>query len=123
MPIEGIDHVQVAAPPACEDAARAFYAGLLGLLELDKPPLLAERGGCWFQAGSQQLHVGVADPFVPATKAHPGFTLGSAAELVAVAERLESAGVAISWADEAELPGVRRFYAFDPWGNRLEFAA
>ena len=42
--IVGLDHVQIAAPPGCEDAARAFYGGLLGLLEIDKPPLLAVRG-------------------------------------------------------------------------------
>jgi hypothetical protein len=23
--------------------------------------------------------------------------------------------------DDDDLPGVRRFYAEDPWGNRLEF--
>src|SRR4051812_2533517 len=32
-----IDHVQVAAPPGCEEEARAFYGGVLGLEELDKP--------------------------------------------------------------------------------------
>jgi len=30
--IRGIDHVQLAAPPGCEDAARAFYGVLLGLV-------------------------------------------------------------------------------------------
>jgi hypothetical protein len=34
----GIDHVQVAAPPGCEERARAFYGGLLGLAELDSRP-------------------------------------------------------------------------------------
>ena len=123
MAIRGVDHVQVAAPSDCEKAARAFYGGMLGLRELDKPSLLAGRGGCWFQAGDQQLHVGVADPFSPATKAHPGFQLESVAELEALAEQLEAAGTPVSWADEREIPGVRRFYASDPWGNRLEFGA
>jgi catechol 2,3-dioxygenase-like lactoylglutathione lyase family enzyme len=122
VPILGFDHVQVAAPHGCEELAREFYGGLLGLPELDKPPLLAARGGCWFRAGEQQLHVGVADPFVAATKAHPGFRVGSAAELVTLAERLERADAPVSWPDEAEIPGVRRFYASDPWGNRLEFS-
>jgi hypothetical protein len=35
-------------PRGREDAARSFYAGLLGMTELAKPPLLAVRGGCWF---------------------------------------------------------------------------
>ena len=56
--ITGIDHVQVAAPPGCEPAARSFYGGLLELAEVDKPEVLAARGGCWFAVGGQQLHVG-----------------------------------------------------------------
>ncbi|MDX6536175.1 MAG: hypothetical protein QOD37_516, partial [Gaiellales bacterium] len=53
--IVGIDHVQVAAPPGCEQQARAFYGDLLGLSELEKPAPLAGRGGCWFACGAQQL--------------------------------------------------------------------
>ena len=71
--ITGIDHVQVAAPPGCEPAARSLYGGLLELAEVDKPPALAARGGCWFAVGGQQLHVGVAQPFTPSAKAHPAF--------------------------------------------------
>jgi hypothetical protein len=29
MPITALDHVQLAAPPECEPAARAFFGGLL----------------------------------------------------------------------------------------------
>jgi catechol 2,3-dioxygenase-like lactoylglutathione lyase family enzyme len=65
--------------------------------------------------------VGVADDFAPAAKAHPAFRLADAAAVEALRERLSSAGVAVR--DDDELPGVRRFYAADPWGNRLEFIA
>jgi catechol 2,3-dioxygenase-like lactoylglutathione lyase family enzyme len=58
----------------------------------------------------------VADPFQPASKAHPAFAVSDIDALFAA---LEKAGVNCSW-DEA-LDGVRRFYARDPWGNRLEF--
>ena len=81
----GIDHVQVAAPPGCEAEARAFYGGLLGLEELPKPEALRARGGCWFRAGAQELHVGVEEPFAPARKAHPGLVV---ADLDALADRL-----------------------------------
>jgi catechol 2,3-dioxygenase-like lactoylglutathione lyase family enzyme len=111
--ITGIDHVQVAAPPNCEHEARAFYGGLLGLQELEKPDALKSRGGVWFQAGSQQLHVGVQPDFQPAAKAHPAL---STDDLEALAERLTLAGVEVRWDDA--LPG--RFYTEDPWGNRLE---
>lgn len=123
MGIVGLDHVQVAAPPGCEDAARTFYAGLLGLEEIPKPPLLRSRGGCWFRAGGQELHVGVVEPFAPATKAHPGLVLGSADALSELAERLAKAGIAVEWADPAELSDRARFHVHDPWGNRLELLA
>ena len=121
--ITGIDHVQIAAPGGCERAARRFFGDLIGLEEVEKPALLAARGGCWFQAGAHELHVGVAEPFVPAAKAHPAFRLASVADLDRLAARLEHHGVTVAWADELELPGVRRFHAYDPWGNRLEFVA
>jgi hypothetical protein len=50
--ITGFDHVQVAMPPGQEEAARAFYASLLEMTELAKPPVLAARGGCWFTSGT-----------------------------------------------------------------------
>ena len=121
--VVGLHHVQVAAPPGCEDAARAFYGGLLGLREIEKPPLLAVRGGCWFEVGAGELHVGVEDPFRPAEKAHPAFGVGSVAALEELAASLASAGVEVRWADDAEIPGQRRFHVSDPWGNRLELVA
>ena len=115
--IVGIDHVQVAAPPGCEEAARAWYGGLLGLTEVPKPPVLAARGGVWFACGEQQLHVGVAASFVTAPKAHPALRVSSVAALEELASRLAP----VEWDDS--IPGVRRFYASDPWGNRVELLA
>jgi catechol 2,3-dioxygenase-like lactoylglutathione lyase family enzyme len=112
--ITGLDHVQVAAPPGCEAEARAFYGGLLGMTEVPKPPALAARGGVWFGV----LHVGVDPGFAPASKAHPALRVTN---LDALAARLVEAGVEVRWDDE--IPGVARFYARDPWDNRLEFVA
>ena len=103
-----LDHVQLAAPPGCEAEARRFFGEVLGLREVEKPPALAARGGVWFE----QLHVGVEDPFAPARKAHPAFVVD---DLDALAARIGE----VQW-DEA-IPGVPRFYAHDPFGNRLEF--
>lgn len=116
MRVTGIDHVQVAAPAGCEEAARAFYGELLGLEELPKPEALAARGGCWFRAGSEQLHVGVEADFAPARKAHPGFVVD---DLEALRAKLRAAGH--DPRDDDTIPGTRRFYAEDPFGNRLEF--
>ncbi len=115
MRITGIDHVQVAAPKECEQEARAFYGGLLGLEELPKPELLAARGGCWFRAGAQELHVGVEEPFAPARKAHPGLVVDG---LAALAARVAGGGIAVDWDDA--IPGTRRCHVADPFGNRLE---
>lgn len=121
--IVGLDHVQVAAPAGCEDEARGFYGGLLGLEEIEKPPLLAARGGVWFRAGASELHVGVTDDFVPATKAHPALRVSSPVELERLAVLLEGHGVSISRPDPAEIPRSARLHILDPWGNRVELLA
>ena len=115
MTVVGIDHVQVAAPPGCEQAARAFYADLLGMEELPKPEAIRGRGGVWFQAGAQELHVGVEEPFSPARKAHLGLVVDDLAEL---ASRLGAAGFDPQ-PDDA-IAGLARFFVHDPFGNRLE---
>ena len=114
--IRGLDHLQLAMPAGEEAAARAFYGDLLGLAELEKPPELAARGGVWFALGTQALHLGVETPFTPARKAHPALGVR---DLEACETRLQAAGV--DTLPDTALPHVRRFYAADPFGNRLEF--
>ena len=112
--VEGLDHVQLACPRGGEDEARRFYGHLLGLREIDKPEPLRSRGGVWFECGSQQLHLGVEEPFAPARKAHPAL-------LVRSVEALGARLPAVRW--DADLPGYRRFYVSDPFGNRVELLA
>jgi hypothetical protein len=114
--LAAIDHVQLAVPPGSEDLLRPFYAGALGMTEIPKPPVLADRGGCWFSSGTVQLHLGVEADFRPARKAHPGLRVTG---IDAVAARLAAAGAPVVWDDK--LPGHRRFFSEDPVGNRLEF--
>lgn len=114
--LQGLDHIQLAIPVGGEESARRFYSDVLGLVEISKPAPLAARGGCWFNGPGLQLHLGVEEPFVPARKAHPAFLVR---DLAALREQLSLAGVALAL-DES-VPGVRRFYANDPFGNRLEF--
>ena len=113
--IVGINHVQVEAPQGCESAARAFYGGVLGLAEIEKPENLRQRGGAWFACGSQQIHIGVVSKFEPRRKGHPAIEVR---HLSAWRTRLEAAGVPIS--EDEPLPGWSRFYIADPWGNRIE---
>lgn len=117
-----IHHVQVACPAGGEAAERAFYVDALGWTELAKPPLLQRRGGCWFQVPGMggpdgELHVGIEKDFRPALKAHPAFVV----DVDATAARLSASGYRVEWADEAEIPGRRRFHSYDGVGNRLEF--
>jgi catechol 2,3-dioxygenase-like lactoylglutathione lyase family enzyme len=114
--ITGFDHVQIAMPTGREHAARAFYAGLLGMSELPKPPVLA-RGGCWFSSGTAVLRLGVEVSFAPARKAHPALLVD---DLDRLAAALTAAGRECIPAD-GEIPGVRRFHTSDPFGNRIEF--
>lgn len=116
-----LHHVQLSIPPGGEDESRAFWSGVLGMRELEKPPALLPRGGCWFGSGPAgsggvEVHVGVEAEFAPARKAHPALLVTGVRELAA---RLEENGVAVQW-DES-VPGYDRFHAHDPFGNRLEF--
>jgi catechol 2,3-dioxygenase-like lactoylglutathione lyase family enzyme len=111
-----LHHVQVSGPAGCEDAMRAFYVGVLGMTEVDKPERLRGRGGAWFRAGAAELHVGIEEGFVPARKAHPGLAVDDVDGLAAV---VEASGAPVGWDDA--IPGLRRFHTVDPVGNRLEF--
>jgi catechol 2,3-dioxygenase-like lactoylglutathione lyase family enzyme len=116
-----IHHVQLACPAGSEQVLRTYFVDVLGMDEIEKPPVLAARGGCWFRGNATsmtgiEIHLGVEDPFTPARKAHPGLLVP---DLGAVATRLEGAGYPVEY-DENFL-GMRRFYSADPHGNRLEF--
>lgn len=121
-----LHHVQVSMPRGEEDAARAFYADALGLTEVPKPGVLAQRGGCWFRAvdGSGavtvEIHLGVDEPFTPARKAHPALVVDSSEELAELGRRIEAAEFEVSWAEQHTLDGFERFHCRDGFGNRIE---
>jgi len=118
MEFVAIDHVQLAMPIGGEAAAEAFYVGVLGMTRVPKPPVLAVRGGCWFECGVVKLHLGVEREFRAAKKAHPALRVRGFDELLF---RLKSAGVAITMSDQ--IPGTRRGHIDDPFGNRIELVA
>ncbi len=111
-----LDHVQVAIPAGGEDAARAFFGTLIGLVEIPKPDELRGRGGCWFEIGSQQLHLGIDADFRPAKKAHIALRVDG---LGALQGKLAAAGYAIL--GDTPVGGRQRFFSEDPFGNRIEF--
>ncbi len=105
-------------PRGGEDQARAFYADLLGMVELPKPTELAKRGGCWFSSGKVQVHLGVEEEFRPARKAHPALRC---VDYDGLTSRLRDADVSVT--EDANIPTVRRCHISDPFGNRLELIA
>lgn len=116
MHVRRVHHAQITAPRGSEDLVRAFYAGVLGLTEVEKPRSLRARGGVWFQVGSFQVHVGVEEGDARVgTKAHLAYEVD---DLEAWRERLQREGIAVR--DGVPIPGHRRFELRDPFGNRVE---
>lgn len=115
----GIDHVQMLCPIGGEEHARAYWTGVVGLSEVEKPQELKARGGAWFSCGAQGLHIGAEDGFSPATRAHAALRVASGADLDALVSRLQSAGYEVTIAE----PPVaeRRIKTHDPFGNLVEF--
>lgn len=114
--IKTIAHIQLAAPKGSEEAARRFFNGILGFEEVEKPEELKKRGGVWFAFAQYQIHIGIEEPFSPAKKAHPAFEVQNIDEL---RTHLLSNGIDVK--EDNKLPGVRRFFISDPFGNRIEF--
>ena len=110
-----LDHVQVAIPAGREADARRFFGELLGLAEISKPPQLGS-GGCWFQLGDRQLHVGVDPDFRPARKAHVAIAV---TDFPGMRAKLKDAGYEIH--DDLPVDGRARLFTYDPFGNRTEF--
>jgi catechol 2,3-dioxygenase-like lactoylglutathione lyase family enzyme len=116
MRFVGLHHVQIGIPAEGEAAARAFYGAALGLEEIPKPAHLAVRGGLWFRAGAQEIHLGIEPEHRALLRAHPAFHVE---DIEALRARLRELG--FDAYDDLPLPGHRRFYVKDPFGNRLEF--
>jgi catechol 2,3-dioxygenase-like lactoylglutathione lyase family enzyme len=99
--------------------ARRFYGEVLGLRELDRPPVLPN-AGLWYAVGDQELHL-FADPSGTTvnslSRRHPCFQVD---DVDTLRLRLTAAGVPTRDHD-GEIPGRPRFFAIDPFDNTLEF--
>jgi catechol 2,3-dioxygenase-like lactoylglutathione lyase family enzyme len=114
--ILSVDHVQITIPRGAEEAGRAFYCGVLGLPEVEKPASLRERGGFWLMAGRTPVHVGTEDGVDRSlTKGHVAYRVD---DLTAWRERLRQHHVAVI--DPTPVPGLLRLEFRDPFGNRVE---
>jgi catechol 2,3-dioxygenase-like lactoylglutathione lyase family enzyme len=117
--ITELDHVNVTVPRPLEQAAKNFYASILGLKEVPKPESSRGRGGAWYQLNDVQLHLSLEDTTEGhASRRHVCFLV---ADLDAARSHFTNAGVEI-FPDDIPTPGWPRFYVRDPGGNRIEIA-
>jgi catechol 2,3-dioxygenase-like lactoylglutathione lyase family enzyme len=116
--LNAIHHINLVIPAGKEDLARAFYGDILGLPEVEQPDELKPSGGCWFEQGNVRVHISIDSDFTPSQKAHTAFLIDTLEPLRA---RIEDADYAVK--DGSDVDGLERFFALDPFGNRLEFMA
>jgi catechol 2,3-dioxygenase-like lactoylglutathione lyase family enzyme len=114
--IRRIHHVQITVPKDAEAAARAFYCGVMQLVEVEKPDGLKARGGIWVAIGDQQLHIGVEDGVIRrATKAHVAYEVDDLPQW-----RDRQAAAKVSIAESIPIPHCDRLEFRDPFNNRIE---
>ncbi len=115
--IRGIHHVQITVPKGAEAEARAFYCGVLGLPEVEKPDSLKGRGGLWVKVGDRDVHIGTEDGcHRTRTKVHVAYEV---TDVAGWRDRLSRAGIELL--DSVPIECFDRFEARDPFGNRIEF--
>ena len=115
--IETLHHAAITVPTDGIEEARNFYSTLLGLQEAPRPAAELGRPGIWYQVGDRELHIQCRDSYKPERgEHHPALVVDNVAELKA---HLVRNGVEIQEAQP--LSDRERFFARDPFGNRLEF--
>jgi catechol 2,3-dioxygenase-like lactoylglutathione lyase family enzyme len=110
-----LHHAQVFFPPGEEAQARRFYTDALGLAEIPRPVTLRDRSGIWYAAGSGHVHLSADRDLGLHPRRHFAVRVD---DLDAAVARLRRAGARFEDADP--IPGWRRVYVFDPFGNKIE---
>ena len=114
MPIS-LHHAQVFYPPGAEAEARKFYGKALGLAEIERLSTLSDRDGLWFAAGGGQVHLAAQSDLALHPRRHFALRVG---DLDALRAQLARSGVRFE--EATPIPGWRRCYVFDPFGNKIE---
>ncbi len=113
MQLDGIHHVSINVSDL--DAALAFYVGVLGMTQLQRPDLNVP--GAWLASGDQELHLLQTDSGPPLKQQHFAFRV---ADVDAARHALTEAGCRAS--EPVEIVGVcRQTFTRDPSGNLVEF--
>lgn len=112
-----INHVNVTVPAVLEEAAKRFYAVVLGLRQIPKPAGPRQNIGAWYQIGGVQLHLSIEDGVQNENSdRHVCYRV----EDITAAERhFRNSGIEII-PDPRPVKGSARFYVRDPGGNLIE---
>jgi catechol 2,3-dioxygenase-like lactoylglutathione lyase family enzyme len=114
MAILGLHHAHVCCPLGGEAEARRFYSGKLGLPELPRPADLGP--GLWFGLpGGAEVHISAETDVGFHKRRHFALKVD---DVDAMRRALEAQGVPSE--DAVAIPGVRRCYVNDPFGNKIE---
>ncbi len=97
------------------ERAKAFYGGVLGLREVDRPESF-NFPGAWYRLGNADLHLIERPVTDPSNAQHFALWVN---DLHAAAEQLEKAGHVVAW-EKMKIQNVDRFFTRDPDGNRIE---
>jgi catechol 2,3-dioxygenase-like lactoylglutathione lyase family enzyme len=119
MAVNRLQHVSSPYPRGRQDDVRAFYGGVLGLVEKEVPDSLRDQELVWFSAGDGELELHfLPDPVPPDPRALRHLCL-EVGDVQAWRQHIEAAGVETS--DQTPIPNRPRFFCRDPFGNLIEF--
>jgi catechol 2,3-dioxygenase-like lactoylglutathione lyase family enzyme len=112
-----LNHVTIAVPAGEHEKVRAFYTGVMGFKEVERPGAL---GGVydliWFECLDFLLHIDFTPPwFKPAENRHVALEV---VDIKAVRAYLTEKGAEIR--EAVVIPDRERFYVLDPFGNYFE---
>jgi glyoxylase I family protein len=113
-----LDHVAVVVTDV--PRAIAFYRDVLGLPEVPRPATF-DFPGAWLligpAAGGQMLHLLGLDAGEGRGRRHFCITVD---DLRAAEAHIAARGVEVQWHIKHKIPGIDRFFVYDPDGNRVE---
>jgi len=111
--LNGIHHVSINVHDVT--AAIKFYAGVLGMEQIERPDLGFP--GAWLRIHGQEVHLLGIESTPPPKEQHFAFAVD---DLAAVTRSLEAAGFKCSRPNE--IPGICvQAFTHDPSGNMVEF--
>jgi len=117
--ITGCHHVAICVHDI--EGARSFYAGILGLEELERPAEIAGKfRSAWFLLGGTELHVVENQAFEPLASPLGPHMAVTTDDFEATVQRIAETGATFGFGPGRGPDGVMRAVLSDPTGNVVE---